>query len=193
LITNRKCNIESKYLNIGTRDNISNFIFVSNNYLPIKIENNDRRYSVFKYSDIYKNKFEYFDKLNNIFTYDFYINLFRYFLKYDISFFNLRIILMTHMKYEIMEACKESWLLFFKDNIDNFKDKYNVKNAYKDYIEFCDSGQYQPFSTKIFRLRLLSVVDERKTVRYYIIKDSIKLIYKMVVDNEINNIEFGAM
>jgi hypothetical protein len=163
LITHRKFNIESKYLNIRTIDNVSNFIFVSNNYRPIKIENDDRRYIVFKCSDIYKNKFEYFDKLNNTFRYDFYISLFRCFLKFDISFFNTRIIPLTDMKYEIMEACKESSLLFLEDNRDNFKDKYNVKNAYKDYIEFYDSGKYQPFSKKIFRLRLFSLVDERRT------------------------------
>jgi hypothetical protein len=70
---------------------------------------------------------------------------------------------MIDMKYEIMEACKESWLLSFEVNISNFSDKYNGANAYKDYIEFCDYGKYQPFSKKIFRLRLLSVIDERKT------------------------------
>jgi hypothetical protein len=95
-------------------------------------------------------------------------------------------------------------LLFFEDNINNFNDKYNVKNAYKDYIEFCESGKYQPFSKKIFRLRLLSVVDEqkttidKKTVRYYVIKDSIRLRYKILNDmnkmnNETNNMEFGEM
>jgi hypothetical protein len=80
----------------------------------------------------------------------------------DISNFEPRVIPMTDMKYEIMEACKESWLLFFDEYISNFQDKYNVINAYKDYIEFRDSGKYQPFSKKIFRLKLLSVVDERK-------------------------------
>jgi hypothetical protein len=70
---------------------------------------------------------------------------------------------MTDMKYEIMEACKESWLLILEDNISNFKDKDNVKDGYKDYTEFCESEKYQPFSKKIFRLKLLSVVDERKT------------------------------
>jgi hypothetical protein len=106
---------------------------------------------------------------------------------------------MIDMKYEIMEACKESWLLFFEENISNFKDKYNVVNVYKDYTEFCDSGKYQPFRKKIFRLRLISVVDEqittidKKTVRYYIINDSIRLRYKMLalddVQNNKNNIE----
>jgi hypothetical protein len=64
-----------------------------------------------------------------------------------------------------------------------------------NHIEFCDSGKYQPFSKKIFRLRLLSVVDERrtiidkKTVRYYVIKDSIRLRYKMIALDDKNKID----
>jgi hypothetical protein len=42
LITDYYCTIESKYMNPRTIDNVSNFIFVSNNVLPIKIENGDR-------------------------------------------------------------------------------------------------------------------------------------------------------
>jgi phage/plasmid-associated DNA primase len=60
LITDEKMNVESKYLNIRTIDNVSNFIFVSNNSIPIKIANSDRRYGVFKCSDVYKNNFEHF-------------------------------------------------------------------------------------------------------------------------------------
>jgi hypothetical protein len=47
-------------------------------------------------------------------------------------------------------------------------------------------------------LRLLSVVDEKKTIidkktiRYYVTKDSIRLRYK-ILDHEINNMEFEAM
>ncbi|GMO20361.1 MAG: hypothetical protein Ta2E_11570 [Mycoplasmoidaceae bacterium] len=48
LITDKHCTIESKYRNTRTIENVSNFIFVSNNFLPIKIENWDRRYIVLK-------------------------------------------------------------------------------------------------------------------------------------------------
>jgi putative DNA primase/helicase len=51
LITDNTCTIESKFINSRTIDNISNFIFVSNNSLPIKIENGDRRYVIFKTSN----------------------------------------------------------------------------------------------------------------------------------------------
>jgi putative DNA primase/helicase len=68
LITDNTCTIESKFVNSRTIDNVSNFIFVSNNYLPIKIENGDRRYVIFKTSNECKNNFEYFDGFYKTFT-----------------------------------------------------------------------------------------------------------------------------
>jgi hypothetical protein len=86
------------------------FIFVSNNLLPINIEGSDRRYIVFKTSNNYKNNFEYFNNLNNLFNTDlFYNNLFSFFKNYDLSNYNLRIISISEMKTQMIDACKESW------------------------------------------------------------------------------------
>jgi hypothetical protein len=40
--------IESNFVNSRFIENVSNFIVISNNYLPIKIEKGDRRYVIFK-------------------------------------------------------------------------------------------------------------------------------------------------
>jgi hypothetical protein len=64
LITDYISTIESKFVNARAIENVSNFIFVSNNYLPVKIENGDPRHAIFKTSDSCKNNFEYFDGLN---------------------------------------------------------------------------------------------------------------------------------
>jgi putative DNA primase/helicase len=75
LITDSPCTIESKFVNSPAIESVSNFIFVSNNYLHIKIENGDRRYVIFKTNDSCKNNFEYFDgyikhfRLNSIIHY----------------------------------------------------------------------------------------------------------------------------
>jgi hypothetical protein len=61
LITDNICTIESKFVNSRAIENVINFIFVSNNYLSIKIENGDRRYVIFTTSDACKNNVEYFD------------------------------------------------------------------------------------------------------------------------------------
>ncbi|GMO19849.1 MAG: hypothetical protein Ta2E_10920 [Mycoplasmoidaceae bacterium] len=119
LITDRFCTIKSKYVNTLTIENASNFIFVSNHFLTIKIENGDRRYIVFKCSDCYKNKFENFEKLNEGFSEEFYVSLHQYFKSYDITKYNTRDIRMTNMKLEMMEACIEiwsySWRIIWKD------------------------------------------------------------------------------
>jgi hypothetical protein len=80
LITDNEINIESKCINTRKIQNVSNFIFVSNNLLLINIESSDRRYVVFKTSNSYKNNFEYVNNLNNLFnannTPNFFNNLF---------------------------------------------------------------------------------------------------------------------
>jgi hypothetical protein len=85
----------------------------------------------------------------------------------------------------MIESCKESWLLFFEDNISNFMKRYHCKLAYIDYIKFCKDENYLPFSNTKFGLKLKSVVDvhqttkDYKTVRYYLIKEDIKAKYEI--------------
>jgi hypothetical protein len=137
LISDNEINIESKYINTRKIQNVSNFIFVSNNLLPINIECSDRRYIVYKISNSYKNNSEYLNNLNNLFNTDlFYNNLFLFFKNYDISKYNSRIILIIEMKTQMIDACKESWQLFFEDNIFRFKNKYNSPTAYLDYCNY---------------------------------------------------------
>jgi phage/plasmid-associated DNA primase len=51
LRTENEINIEFKYINTRKIQNVSYFIFVSNNLLPINIESSDRRYIVYKISN----------------------------------------------------------------------------------------------------------------------------------------------
>jgi hypothetical protein len=43
LKTDKFCTIESKFVNVSTMKNVSNFIFMRNYVLPIKIESADPR------------------------------------------------------------------------------------------------------------------------------------------------------
>jgi hypothetical protein len=189
LITDNTWTIESKFVNSRTIDNVSNFIFGSNNYLPIQIENGDRRYVIFKTSNECKNNFEYFDKLNKTFTHEFYNELYNYFINRDLTDFNPRSIPITDIKNDMIESCKESWLLFFEDNISKFMKKYQRKLAYFDYVKFCKDENYLPFSKTKFGLKLKNVVNcyqttkDSKTVRYYLIKDDVKAGYE--IENEV--------
>jgi hypothetical protein len=37
-----------------------------------------------------------------------------------------------------MNACKESWLLFFEEKIDRFLKEYEMKKAYTDFKKYCE-------------------------------------------------------
>jgi hypothetical protein len=110
LITENTCTIESKFVKSRAIENVSNFIFVSNNYLPIKVENGDRPYVIFKTRNVCKKNFVYFDGLNKTFTEDFYKMLYQFFTNRELIDFNARIIPITDIKKEMIKSCKESWL-----------------------------------------------------------------------------------
>jgi hypothetical protein len=90
----------------------------------------------------------------------------------------------------MIDTCKESWQLFFEDNILRFKVKYNSPFAYLDYCNYCENEKYRPCGKKIFHLKILSLVDEKtitkdnKIYRYFKIKDSIMSKYNIGDDND---------
>jgi hypothetical protein len=112
----------------------------------------------------------------------------------DFTDFNARMIAITDIKNNIIESCKESWLLFFEDNISKFMKRYPCKLAYLDYIKFCKDENYLPFRKTKFGLKLKSVVDvhkttqNNKTVKYYKIKDEVKARYE-IEEYELNEDE----
>jgi hypothetical protein len=48
----------------------------------------------------------------------------------------------TDIKIEMMDACKESWLLFFEEKIDKFSKGYEKKKAYSDYKNYYEEEDY---------------------------------------------------
>jgi hypothetical protein len=61
--------------------------------------------------------------------------------------------------------------------------RYPGKLAYNDYVKFFKDENYMPFSNIKFGLKLKDIVDvhkttkDYKTVRYYKIKDDVKVKY----------------
>jgi hypothetical protein len=99
-----------------------------------------------------QNNFEYFDRLNKKFTHEFYNELYNFFINRDLTDFNTRLIPITDIKNDMIESCKESWLLFFEDNISKFMKRYNSKMTYIYYIKFCKHESYMLFSNTKFGL-----------------------------------------
>jgi hypothetical protein len=90
----------------------------------------------------------------------------------------------------MIDTYKEYWQLFFEDNIFRFKNKYNSPTAYLDYCNYCENEKYQPFGKKMFRLKLLSLVDEKSTTqskkifRYFKIKDNVMNKYNIWIEDD---------
>jgi hypothetical protein len=159
---------------------------------PLRLRMEIRRYVKFKTSNECKNNFDYFDKLNKTFTHEFYNELYNVFMSREITDFNARLIPIKDIKNDRIESCKESWLLFFEDNISKFMQRYSRILAYNDYVKFCKDENYMPFSYTKFGLKLKDVVDVHKTtknyktIRYYMIKDEVKAKYD-IEDYELND------
>jgi CRISPR/Cas system type I-B associated protein Csh2 (Cas7 group RAMP superfamily) len=126
--------------------------------------------------------------LNKTFTHEFYNELYNFFINRDLNNFNARLIPKTDIKNDMIERCKESWLLFFEDNISKFMKRYPRKLAYIDYANYCRDVNYMPFSNTKFGLKLKNVVicfkttKDYKTVRYYQIKEDVKSRYEIEND-----------
>jgi hypothetical protein len=94
-------------------------------------------------------------------------------------------------KIEMIESCKESWLLFFEENIKKFYERYENQEVYVDYKKYCEINGYMPFSNRMFTLRMKSVINifksskNKKTFRYYLIKDEIKKRYEEGKDDDL--------
>ena len=115
IITESDIRINEKNQPRRDGDNVANFIFVTNNAYPVKIETGDRRYLVLKVNGKYKGNLDYFQTLYNLRKNpDFYPNLLTFFAKKDISSFVPARIPMTDAKMDIINASlsdMEQWII----------------------------------------------------------------------------------
>ena len=103
IITENDIRINEKNQPRRDGDNVANFIFVTNNAYPVKIETGDRRYLVLKVNGKYKGDVGYFQMLHNLRKNpDFYPNLLTYFATKDIQNFLPSKIPMTPAKQDII-------------------------------------------------------------------------------------------
>ncbi|KAI5485965.1 hypothetical protein TVAGG3_0933010, partial [Trichomonas vaginalis G3] len=115
LITDKVGVVERKYKDQRVCENVANFIMVSNNVVPMKLESSDRRYVVVRTSDSHMQDTEYFDDLAETLTPNFYNHLFSYFMTLDISKFNPRQIPHTEERQTLLEANKSVYELFIDE------------------------------------------------------------------------------
>jgi hypothetical protein len=103
IITDHVKTIEQKFKPVYDVENVVNLIIVSNNAVPIKIENGDRRYVITKCNGLMTGNHDYWTALNaEINAPGFYDHLFTFFRRRDISQFQSRIIPETDTRNDMI-------------------------------------------------------------------------------------------
>jgi len=164
IITDRRININQKNEPERMCENVANFIMVSNNNIPIKIESTDRRYMVTETSDEKRGDYDYFDKLCDSFTPEFYENLFTFFMMLDVKNYNLRKIPETEAKDTIKEASLSSYHLFAREYYEEIKD-ITGPDLFKIYCNFVDKNKFKPCSSRTFISNIRKFTGEAKAKR----------------------------
>jgi hypothetical protein len=204
-ITEYDIEYESKYVNKREGENVANPWFFSNHDLPIRLENDDRRYFVIKASRVLcklgKINFEYFSKLDKVVKNELFTETLGTYLLQErkLDEFNPRDFPMTEAKEDMIHASKKSWQLFFEENIEQFVngnkgDGYISKDCYANYRLYCTEGGYIPFSLVKFGMKIKRFVDiiprkrNAKVVRYYKINAEGMKLYN-ILQKELEGLE----
>ena len=175
IITDDTIRINEKNQPRRTAENVANFIFVTNNAYPVKIEIGDRRYVVFQCNGKYKGNDSYFKQIHDSFNKDFYDNLFTFFMSYDLSTFNVRKIPMTEAKQDLIEASKSPIDVWINDHYDSLVKGMSCSDAL-----VCKPADMKD---KNFQLSIKDKCDRKqkrvdgKRVWYYFLKDECKGLY----------------
>lgn len=184
IITDDVIRINEKLQPRHDAENVSNFIFVSNNAYPVKIEHGDRRYIVLACNGKHKNDFNYFNQLCSNMNEEFYDNLLTYFIKRNITQFNQRLIPMTQAKLDLIDASRSPIDIWICDNYDNL-----VRGMLcSDAIE----NKPDEIKERVFQFMLKDKCDRiKKQINkhcswYYVLKNDCKQIYSQTIDDNIN-------
>lgn len=182
VITDNTIRINEKNQPRRTSQNVSNFVFVTNNSYPVKISSGDRRYVVLQCNGKYKGNFDFFSQLVNSFDKKFYDNLLTFFIKYDLSGFQVRNIPMTEAKQDLIDASKSP--------LDQW-----ICDHYNDLIEGiqCSEALHSKPSDmkdKAFQLQIKDKCERKKKGArgnqqwYYVLKEECRSIYHQTVNEE---------
>jgi hypothetical protein len=154
IVTDNTVRVNEKNQPRKTAQNVANFIFVTNNAFPVKIEACDRRYAVLVVSGHRAKDFSYFNQLIKSFTNEFYSELLTFYANRDISSFNPRNIPMTEAKQDIVDASKSEIDIWIQAHYDEIvtgmqcekalcmrPDSINPKNFQLQLKSKCDRKQ----------------------------------------------------
>lgn len=162
LITESNVDINIKFKDTIHQENVANFIFVSNNFAPIYISENDRRYLVIEVSSERRVDLAYFSALKETFTEDFYKNLLTFIMKINLQGWNRLNIPMTSAKQAIIDFCKSPYQTFIQAFVIRFRDGFPKKEAFTTYKNWCEENGFNHGTQQDFRLGMLKYCADAK-------------------------------
>ena len=189
IISDNSIRINEKLVPRRDAENVSNFIFVSNNSFPVKIENGDRRYVVLACNGKHKGDYKYFQQLCSSFDEDFYNTLLTFFMERDLSNFQVREIPMTDAKQDLIDASKSPLDIWICEYYNALVDGMNCDEALR-----CKPAEMKK---RTFQLQLKDKCERKQRridgqrVWFYILKQECKDIYHQTPDESI--VEFEEM
>ena len=141
LITEDEVIIDQKNERKRTAENVSSFVMISNDAIPVRISKNDRRYLFCDCSPKYANNDEYFKPLYDSLDDKQFLNqIFTYFMTLDITGFNPRAIPKTKAKEEVLDILKSPVEQYIESTVIDFDEKgENVDDYYQRYRQFATS------------------------------------------------------
>jgi hypothetical protein len=178
-ITSDDMVVRNLYQECKVEDSFNNLIFTSNHNVPVPIDMNDRRYSIFKFSDVYRGNKEYYDILNETIRNDEYASkVYSFLMDYDRGDYSPHRVLKTedgeNMKYNstsvgcfvklLRDGEHEIFNDVLKEDDDDKKDyteemkkdgEFKIKstvlyNAYERYCREELGNKYSVWSKKDF-------------------------------------------
>jgi hypothetical protein len=154
IVTDNKIYINQKCEPIREVDNVANFIFVSNNLNPLRIESKDRRYVVLKTSNKVMQNSEYFGKLCATFSKEFYNNLYTFYSReHDISTFNHRKIPETEARNDMIAANAPNYELFVQQMYHKIVD-IPTYPLFKMFDKWREPRNYVAVSERTFTIEI---------------------------------------
>ena len=143
-ITQPTCYYEIKGKERFENRDFNNFVFLSNNDVPLHIEQTDSRFAVFECSDVKEHDVIYFTILAKAFENTVLCDKFhRYLLDIDLSDFNMKNIPKTEIKKNIIEENQNPLISWLDDKFENdeevslyFKKERLIEDLYEEFIEW---------------------------------------------------------
>ena len=144
------------------KDVFYRFFATTNEAIPVKVEQGDRRFAIFFAGDKNKGNHAYWKDVNEVFQdRDIHNGMLEFFLSINLDGWNARDIVETEEKRNLQENevnYEEQFLIYVATNTEDETAKYSNDDFYKEYVAWCKVQALMPNSKNHFGRLLTSYI-----------------------------------